>query len=149
MSTGRKMKPSVRPICTTLWKQPSHYWYVIHYFDAYTYYAHINTSYIPMYKFDFDRLFIHTLVILFSQISLVINVFVVAVFASGLHGKTNGDIHAECLAHNNTQGADIFPNNTDLVQADIYKGGVFLGCFFGNDLSVCNENDFSPFFNQH
>lgn len=64
-------------------------------------------------------------------ISLVINVFVVAVFASGLHGKTNGDIHAECLAHNNTQGADIFPNNTDPVRADIYKGGVFLGCFFG------------------
>merc|ERR1719483_797925 len=64
-------------------------------------------------------------------ISLVINVFVVAVFASGLHGKTNSDIHEECLAHNNTQGADVFPNNTDLVQADIYKGGVFLGCFFG------------------
>ena len=70
----------------------------------------------------------------FSQVSLVINVFVVAVFASGLHGKTNGDIHAECLVHNNTQGADIFPNNTDPVRADIYKGGVFLGCFFGNDL---------------
>ena len=80
----------------------------------------------------FDRIFI--LVIFFSQISLVINVFVVAVFASGLHGKTNGDIHEECLAHNNTQGADIFPNNTDPVRADIYKGGVFLGCFFGNDL---------------
>ena len=60
--------------------------------------------------------------------------FVVAVFASGLHGKTNSDIHTECLVHNNTQGADIFPNNTDLVRADIYKGGVFLGCFFGNDL---------------
>ena len=81
----------------------------------------------------YTLLLIGTLVILFLQVSLVINVFVVAVFASGLHGKTNSDIHTECLVHNNTQGADIFPNNTDLVQADIYKGGVFLGCFFGND----------------
>jgi len=64
-------------------------------------------------------------------VSLIINVFVVAVFASGLHGKTNSDIYTECLKHNNTPGADIFPNNTELVQADIYKGGVFLGCFFG------------------
>ena len=102
--------------------------------DAHSYYAYIHTSYMPMYieKKYFDRIFI--LVIFFSQISLVINVFVVAVFASGLHGKTNGDIHAECLVHNNTQGADVFPNNSDPVRADIYKGGVFLGCFFGNDL---------------
>ena len=119
------MKPCVRPICTTLWKQPSHYWYVIHYMLILTMLIYICPTY-------FDRLFIPSL--FFSQVSLVINVFVVAVFASGLHGKTNGDIHAECLVHNNTQGADIFPNNTDLVRADIYKGGVFLGCFFGNDL---------------
>ena len=139
MSTGRKMKPCVRPICTTLWKQPSHYWYVIHYMLILTMLIYICPTY-------FDRLFIPSL--FFSQVSLVINVFVVAVFASGLHGKTNGDIHAECLVHNNTQGADIFPNNTDPVRADIYKGGVFLGCFFGNDL-VCNENKFSTFFNQY
>ena len=119
------MKPCVRPICTTLWKQPSHYWYVIHYMLILTMLIYICPTY-------FDRLFIPSL--FFSQVSLIINVFVVAVFASGLHGKTNGDIHAECLVHNNTQGADIFPNNTDPVRADIYKGGVFLGCFFGNDL---------------
>ena len=125
------MKPCVRPICTTLWKQPSHYWYVIHWMLILTMLICIHITYV-LHTHDFDCLFI--LVIFFSQISLVINVFVVAVFASGLHGKTNGDIHAECLAHNNTQGADIFPNNTDPVRADIYKGGVFLGCFFGNDL---------------
>ena len=65
------------------------------------------------------------------QISLIINVFVVAVFASGLHGKTNRDIHNECISHNNTEGAHVFPDNNITVQADIYKGGVFLGCVFG------------------
>merc|ERR1712156_541448 len=64
-------------------------------------------------------------------ISLIINVFVVAVFASGLHGKTNNDIHIECHNHNNTEGTNVFPANNLTVQADIYKGGVFLGCVFG------------------
>lgn len=26
---------------------------------------------------------------------------------------------------------EVFPNNTELVDADIYKGGIFLGCEFG------------------
>ena len=55
----------------------------------------------------------------------------VAVFASGLHGKTNNDIHIECHNHNNTEGTNVFPANNLTVQADIYKGGVFLGCVFG------------------
>lgn len=25
----------------------------------------------------------------------------------------------------------VFPNNTNLVQADLYKGGIFIGCAFG------------------
>jgi len=73
--------------------------------------------------------FIEAAIALF--VSLIINVFVVAVFAHGLHGKTNHDIHNECMKHNNTPGAEIFPDNTEPVDADIYKGGVFLGCSFG------------------
>nr|CAD7431350.1 unnamed protein product [Timema monikensis] len=47
-------------------------------------------------------------------ISFIINVFVVAVFAHGLSGRTNQDV-----------------KNDDLVNVDIYNGGVFLGCAFG------------------
>ena len=72
--------------------------------------------------------FIESAVALF--VSFIINVFVVSVFASGLYGKTNQDIMEECVKSNNSHSG-VFPNNTDLVQADIYKGGVFLGCVFG------------------
>lgn len=61
-------------------------------------------------------------------ISLVINIFVVAVFAHGLYGKTNQDIRDSCHA---TDYWDIFPNNTEAVDVDIYKGGIYLGCAFG------------------
>lgn len=73
--------------------------------------------------------FIEAAIALF--ISFVINVFVVSVFAHGMYGKTNEDIIATC------------PNGTDLhkeameiftgaeLDADIYKGGIFLGCSFG------------------
>lgn len=63
-------------------------------------------------------------------ISLVINIFVVAVFAKGLFNKTNAEVRDQCMAVNNTH-ADIFPDNDFLVDADLYKGGVFLGCQFG------------------
>ena len=72
--------------------------------------------------------FIEAAVALF--VSLIINIFVVSVFASGLYGKTNEDIMEECIKSNSSHSS-VFPNNTDLVQADIYKGGVFLGCVFG------------------
>lgn len=72
--------------------------------------------------------FIESAIALF--VSFLINVFVVSVFASGLHGKTNDEIRTECINQNSSH-ANVFPNNTDLVQADIYKGGVFLGCVFG------------------
>merc|ERR1711983_60718 len=62
--------------------------------------------------------FIESAIALF--VSFVINVFVVAVFASGLYGKTNSMIYEECV-HANNSHADVFPNDTDLVQADIYK----------------------------
>jgi len=65
-------------------------------------------------------------------VSLLINVFVVAVFAHGLHGKTNSDVHTLCMNRTNIPDANTtFPDNKEPVQADIYKGGVFLGCAFG------------------
>ncbi|KAI4459642.1 solute carrier protein family 11 member [Holotrichia oblita] len=63
-------------------------------------------------------------------ISFVINVFVVAVFAYGLYHKTNEELLEQCDA-NNIDAIDVFPNNTEYVTADIYKGGIFLGCTFG------------------
>eukprot|EP00090_Calanus_glacialis_P005923 TRINITY_DN14633_c0_g1_i3.p1 TRINITY_DN14633_c0_g1~~TRINITY_DN14633_c0_g1_i3.p1 ORF type:complete len:589 (+),score=193.88 TRINITY_DN14633_c0_g1_i3:24-1769(+) len=73
--------------------------------------------------------FIEAAVALF--ISFLINVFVVSVFAEGLYGKTNHEIRELCVSVNNSH-ADQFPDNNDLVEADIYKGGVFLGCQFGS-----------------
>ena len=63
-------------------------------------------------------------------VSFIINVFIVAVFAHGLYGKTNNDIRDLC---SNVTGVDInvFPNNNQTVSANIYKGGVFLGCQYG------------------
>nr|CAD7406071.1 unnamed protein product [Timema poppensis] len=57
-------------------------------------------------------------------ISFIINVFVVAVFAHGLFGRTNQDVVSITY---------IFElcKNDELVNVDIYNGGVFLGCAFG------------------
>ncbi|XP_072029435.1 natural resistance-associated macrophage protein 2-like [Amphiura filiformis] len=67
-------------------------------------------------------------------ISFVINLFVVSVFAEGLYGKTNKDIHDMCdenIPHL-PQYKDVFTNSTtEIKSVDIYKGGVFLGCEFG------------------
>jgi len=74
--------------------------------------------------------FIEAAIALF--VSFLINVFVVSVFAEGLYGKTNGEIYALCEERNNSH-ADLFkPNPNSTVQADIYKGGVFLGCTYGD-----------------
>lgn len=63
-------------------------------------------------------------------VSFCINVFVVAVFAHGLNGKTNENVIDSC---NNTilfdEAKKIFTGDT--LDADIYKGGIFLGCTFG------------------
>uniref|UniRef100_W8AXH2 Protein Malvolio n=2 Tax=Ceratitis capitata TaxID=7213 RepID=W8AXH2_CERCA len=77
--------------------------------------------------------FIEASVALF--VSLIINLFVVAVFAHGMYGKTNQDVLDVCV--NKTMYDDAKAsftdahNNTDLIDADIYKGGLFLGCTFG------------------
>ncbi|XP_053311766.1 natural resistance-associated macrophage protein 2 [Spea bombifrons] len=72
--------------------------------------------------------FIESSIALF--VSFIINVFVVAVFAEAFYGKTNIEVYNEC--HNKTgPHQNLFPNNTDALQVDIYKGGVVLGCYFG------------------
>lgn len=72
--------------------------------------------------------FIESSIALF--VSFVINVCVVSVFAHGLYDKTNRDVLEICTQNNNSY-SNIFVNNTDLIEVDIYKGGVFLGCKFG------------------
>ncbi|KAJ3650843.1 hypothetical protein Zmor_016921 [Zophobas morio] len=63
-------------------------------------------------------------------VSFVINVFVVAVFAHGLYHKTNKEVHDLCV-HYPSINASIFPENDNYVDADLYKGGIFLGCTYG------------------
>ncbi|KAI6177149.1 hypothetical protein M3Y97_00875400 [Aphelenchoides bicaudatus] len=62
--------------------------------------------------------------------SFIINLFVVGVFAHGLFNKTNADVYNTCLGKPMFDPV-LFPNNTDIVEADLYKGGIFLGCEFG------------------
>ncbi|XP_077516041.1 solute carrier family member malvolio isoform X1 [Amblyomma americanum] len=61
-------------------------------------------------------------------VSFIINIFVMGVFAHGLYGRTNLDVRNQCMG---TQFENIFANNTDPVDVDIYKGGIYLGCAFG------------------
>ncbi|XP_023715760.1 protein Malvolio isoform X2 [Cryptotermes secundus] len=74
--------------------------------------------------------FIESCVALFC--SFIINVFVVAVFAFGLFEKTNGQVYDMCIENNSTFSY-VFEtqDRTEFVDADLFKGGVFLGCAFG------------------
>jgi natural resistance-associated macrophage protein 2 len=64
-------------------------------------------------------------------VSFIINVFVVAVFAHGMNGKTNEDIIAVCQNETSiiNEAKSIFVGKD--LDVDIYKGGIFLGCAFG------------------
>ncbi|XP_070166262.1 protein Malvolio isoform X1 [Polyergus mexicanus] len=73
--------------------------------------------------------FIEACIALF--VSFIINVFVVAVFAHGLFDKTNNDVYKICEANNYTLGMETFKENNATIDADLYKGGIFLGCSFG------------------
>ncbi|XP_011261506.1 protein Malvolio isoform X1 [Camponotus floridanus] len=64
-------------------------------------------------------------------VSFIINVFVVAVFAHGLFDKTNNDVYQICETNNYTIGMNTFARNNETIDADLYKGGIFLGCSFG------------------
>lgn len=73
--------------------------------------------------------FIEACIALF--ISFIINVFVVSVFAHGLYGTTNAEILDQCVNETIYDEAKlVFINGTEVV-ADIYRGGIFLGCTFG------------------
>ncbi|XP_032801751.2 natural resistance-associated macrophage protein 2-like isoform X2 [Petromyzon marinus] len=72
--------------------------------------------------------FIEASVALF--VSFLINVFVVSVFAEAFFGKTNNDVRTVCLDHHSPH-ADMFSNDSNTLQVDIYKGGIVLGCYFG------------------
>ncbi|XP_063046395.1 natural resistance-associated macrophage protein 2-like [Engraulis encrasicolus] len=63
-------------------------------------------------------------------VSLIINIFVVGVFAEAFYDKTNMEVSEKC---NSTGSAhtDLFPLNNETLEVDIYKGGVVLGCYFG------------------
>lgn len=67
-------------------------------------------------------------------ISFVLNLFVVSVFGYTVYGKTYEQAYNSCL---DTDYNDIFNATTndkkwdDIVDVDLYKGGVFLGCTFG------------------
>lgn len=81
--------------------------------------------------------FIESAIALF--VSLVINIFVVAVFAQAFYGKTYGQVYPKCNEKqisqaeifnvNATSNPDINWNST--ITGDLFKGGVFLGCMFG------------------
>ncbi|XP_033822220.1 natural resistance-associated macrophage protein 2-like isoform X1 [Periophthalmus magnuspinnatus] len=71
--------------------------------------------------------FIESSIALF--VSFLINVFVVAVFAQAFYSKTNSDVIQKCN-ETGSPHTDIFPPNGTL-EVDIYKGGVVLGCYFG------------------
>ncbi|XP_031330441.1 protein Malvolio-like isoform X1 [Photinus pyralis] len=73
--------------------------------------------------------FIEAAIALF--VSFIINVFVVAVFAYGLYHVTNNQLRDSCEQYPQFNVTSLFPANDDYVEADLYKGGIFLGCTFG------------------
>jgi len=68
-------------------------------------------------------------------VSFIINVFVLGVFAHGLYGVKNSEVIEMCEAQHVpyliNEARNAFQNNSNIVEADLYKGGIFLGCAFG------------------
>lgn len=68
-------------------------------------------------------------------ISFVINLFVVSVFAEGFYGRTSKELNQTCENASIPNSAGTFPYNESTANAtvdtDLFKGGVFLGCFYG------------------
>ncbi|XP_015789022.1 natural resistance-associated macrophage protein 2 [Tetranychus urticae] len=64
-------------------------------------------------------------------VSLLINISVTSVFAHGLYGVTNAEVNAKCSNINYPIPNGTFPNNDELVDADLFKAGIYLGCYFG------------------
>eukprot|EP00118_Oscarella_pearsei_P001844 m.8686 g.8686 ORF g.8686 m.8686 type:complete len:553 (+) comp20764_c0_seq1:23-1681(+) len=63
-------------------------------------------------------------------ISFIINMFVMCVFGAAFYGKTAGDIIEACPDINKTIDGSVGYNDT--LDVDIYRGGLFLGCFYGS-----------------
>lgn len=63
-------------------------------------------------------------------VSFIINLFVMCVFGAAFFGRQAGDIIEKCPAINETlEGVNIDLNGS--LPVDIYKGGLFLGCYYG------------------
>lgn len=55
-----------------------------------------------------------------------------SVFAHGLYNTTNREVIETCVDKPMYEDAFVaFGNTTEFVDADLYKGGLFLGCTFG------------------
>ncbi|KAM9033707.1 natural resistance-associated macrophage protein 1 isoform 3-T3 [Sarcophilus harrisii] len=63
-------------------------------------------------------------------ISFLINLFVMAVFGQVFYQQTNQTVHDVC-ANGSLPFYTLFLKDDQPVTADIYQGGVILGCFFG------------------
>ncbi|XP_012505599.1 PREDICTED: natural resistance-associated macrophage protein 2-like, partial [Propithecus coquereli] len=63
-------------------------------------------------------------------VSLIINVFVMSVFAEAFFEKTNKQV-VEVCKNSSSPHAGLFPNDNFTLAVDIYKGGIVLGCYFG------------------
>ncbi|XP_038646146.1 natural resistance-associated macrophage protein 2-like isoform X2 [Scyliorhinus canicula] len=63
-------------------------------------------------------------------VSLLINIFVIAVFGAAFYGKSNMDVYNMC-AKSGSPYLDKLPKNNHTLEVDIFKGGVVLGCYFG------------------
>jgi natural resistance-associated macrophage protein len=63
-------------------------------------------------------------------VSFIINLFVVCVFGSAFYGKQAQEVIEKCPDINNTlDGVSVDLNGS--LPVDIYKGGLFLGCYYG------------------
>ncbi|XP_072324587.1 natural resistance-associated macrophage protein 2-like isoform X2 [Scyliorhinus torazame] len=63
-------------------------------------------------------------------VSLLINIFVIAVFGAAFYGKSNMDVYNMC-AKSGSPYLDKLPKDNHTLEVDIFKGGVVLGCYFG------------------
>ncbi|GBO26792.1 Natural resistance-associated macrophage protein 2, partial [Araneus ventricosus] len=72
--------------------------------------------------------FIESAIALF--VSLVINIFVVGVFAAGMNDVTNSHVSNLCNERG-INASDVFTDDDSIISGDIYRGGIFLGCEFG------------------
>ena len=69
-------------------------------------------------------------------VSFVLNLFVVSVFANSIYGVTYGEAYNSCVAADSIYKETFNVINdggswNDIVDADLFKGGVFIGCTFG------------------